>query len=173
MLRATAAAWLLLAPAEVAQAAEQTRPPLPAPAMFSTHNYELTFAIPPGLFRCPYAPDSIGSDHGITIYLLKPNGCSPGSPVAAGNEPGWPQVIVFYSYNVAEYPPGAGPPRTNARLFTVHCMSPAAIRFEAARLFGKPVDLCVRKRGRVVELEAQSLYQQSADPWRGVRCSQQ
>ena len=160
------AAFLLLASAAVARAGEHSRPPSPTPLSYSTHDYELTFAIPPGLYRCAAPAGWTAPDRGVTIYLLLPPGCHPRIPTLAYHAYDWPQIRVSYSANEFKelmVDGRHGLPRTNAELFAATCAPPDKIRADALRLFGRAVDACMLPAYQLGMAEVQALYRQSAD----------
>lgn len=53
----------------------QAAPPKPAPAVFVTRNYGITFASPIGTTYCPLPAGWIGSDHGTIVFLVPPGKC--------------------------------------------------------------------------------------------------
>jgi len=87
---------------------DKPRPPATAPATYSTENYDITFAVPPGASYCPLPINWVGSDHGTVLFLARPSGCyGAGYPASdRGYEPPTvPRIEVYYGYSVEEYVP--------------------------------------------------------------------
>ncbi len=137
--------------------------PKAAPSVFTTNNYDLTVALPPGLFRCSYPPTWIGSDHGIEIYLSRPQACDPTAPEAAPNVPTPARIEIFYSFNVADISSTGGefgPPRTNVALLPTFCPPSAEPLKPGSILLGMPATGCLQRQGKDISLRIGSLYSQ-------------
>jgi hypothetical protein len=142
-------------------------PPDPAstPGTFTTDNYNLSARIPARLFHCPYPEGWVGSDHGISIYLVKPKACSPDGPAAADAEAArLPRIQLFYAYNNADSVTGPGdearPFRTNAELVANDCRPPASRLPGGLTLLGLPAAGCVHRHGTAVSVFTATVYSQ-------------
>ena len=80
--------------------------PRPAPPVFVTENYALTFRSPEHTTYCPLAPDWVGSDHGTTLFLTPPRECGgAGYPSSSrAFSPNGPRLEVYYGYLDADEP---------------------------------------------------------------------
>jgi hypothetical protein len=74
--------------------------PKPAPPVFVTSNYGLTFKTPPGSFYCPLPDDWVGSDHGTVVFLASPGVCGgAGYASSSRNFLGdVPRIEIYYGY---------------------------------------------------------------------------
>jgi hypothetical protein len=117
--------------------------PKPAPPVFATGIYALTFRTPPGSTYCPLPEDWVGSDHGTTVFLLPPRRCrGAGYPSSArGFTPNVPRIDVFYAY--------AGDNDTTS------CRHPIG----TIRFVGQPHGLCRTTRGGRVQITVGAFYQ--------------
>lgn len=90
-------ALLSLAPAALPAA-----PPRPAPRVYATHQYVLTFRTPPGATYCPLPAGWIGSDHGTTVFLERPRDCGEGAGYPSTSRSFAPgnvaRINLFYVY---------------------------------------------------------------------------
>jgi len=80
---------------------EQHVKPLPAPSVFASFQYAVTFNVPEHTSYCPLPNDWEGSDHGTVIFLEPPAACyGAGYPSSGrGFEPlATPRIEVFYAY---------------------------------------------------------------------------
>jgi hypothetical protein len=86
--------------AALMMAAAVTGAPQPAPPIFVSGNYALTFRSPADTTICPLAPDWVGSDHGTVIFLTPPHACGgAGYPSSSrGFSPEAPRLEVYYQY---------------------------------------------------------------------------
>jgi len=78
--------------------------PKPAPPIFVTSNYGLTFKAPPGSFYCPLPDGWVGSDHGTTVFLQSPEACGgAGYASSSRNFLGdVPRIEIYYGYWFAD-----------------------------------------------------------------------
>jgi hypothetical protein len=85
--------------------------PKPAPPVFVTSIYGLTFKTPPASFYCPLPDDWVGSDHGTTVFLQSPGSCGgAGFPSSSrGFSRNVPRIDVFYAYWMGEDEPSPPP----------------------------------------------------------------
>ncbi len=74
--------------------------PLPAPPVYVTENYTLTFRPPAGVTYCPLPKGWVGSDHGTVLFLVPPERCGGAGYPSNGREfsPNVPRIEVFYGY---------------------------------------------------------------------------
>jgi hypothetical protein len=144
--------------------------PEPAPRAFTTNTYELTTLIPPGLYHCPHPKGSMGSDHGLEIYLVRPRACDPTAPVAADAEVlRLPRVQIFYANNGdgLDPPRTVDPPRTNEEWRPKTCPPPAAKLPVPPRLLGLDAIECVQRTGDAISVAIGTLYDHSPGAERG------
>ena len=156
-MRGWAALAVVLACAAAAPA------PRPTPPVFATSNYQLTFRIPAGLFRCPYPDDWVGPDHGVEFYLTRPRACDPAGPAATERERSRPRIGVYYEYNSGESVRVGNDmrfPATDAEIMAGECRHP---RGQAVWLLGRPATGCQHRSGRAVTLVIGAVYWQSPD----------
>ena len=136
------------------------------PKAFTTHNYSLTFLIPPGLYRCSLPASYAGSDHGMFIYLEKPISCNRQTLTAnSGSGAQLPNISIFYSYNVIPVSvPGLGQsiPTTNAELVADLCKNPSRSLKKGLYLFGLPAVGCVQKKASLIQVILGALYSQES-----------
>src|SRR5271156_6676533 len=80
--------------------------PTPAPSLYVTENYALTFRTPPHTTICALPDSWVGSDHGTVIFLAPPRSCGrPGFPSSSrGFRGNVPRIEVYYAYRVEETP---------------------------------------------------------------------
>ena len=139
-------AWLMLG--SVAWAGG----PKPAPPVFVSVNYALTFRSPPNAMICPLAPDWVGTDHGTTIFLAPPGDCG-GAGFASSNR-GFsntpPRIEVYYQYWLHD--PNTPPPRCRRTVGSI-------------KLIGKARPLCRAKDNGTLELSASAAYSADARAW--------
>ena len=75
-------------------------PPRPAPPVYATANYGLTFRSPPGTTYCPLPRNWIGSDHGTMLFLESPGDCGGGGYASSdrGFQHDAARIELFYVY---------------------------------------------------------------------------
>ncbi len=94
-------------------------PPQPAPPVYATANYGLTFRSPPGTTYCPLPRRWVGSDHGTILFLEPPRHCggadypSIGRGFAPANAA---RLELYYGFYDATDSPGPAPCREIGRL---------------------------------------------------------
>lgn len=129
--------------------------------MFTSNNYGVTFAVPAGLFHCPYPAPWVGPDHGVNLYLEKPARCDPGGGAAATDQETPPLIQVFYAYNVAEYPQPDGTtraPATDRELIAQSCDAQAPPLPAGLTLLGTTAAGCLTTKGSEISLVIGSVY---------------
>lgn len=117
--------------------------PLPAPSVFVTSNYGLTFRTPPHAFHCPLSKDWVGSDHGTVVFLERPTACfGAGYPSSSrGYAPeDLPRVDVFYAY------------------WSEDLTAPPCSRAGQVRLMGRLRPVCRERIGKLVRLSSTARY---------------
>jgi hypothetical protein len=111
--------------------------PRPAPPVFVSSIYGLTFQTPPGSFYCPLPDDWRGSDHGTTVFLQSPEECG-GAGYASSSRNylrDVPLVSIYYGYAFGDGERSEASCKKAGR----------------ARLFGEPRPLCRKdKDGKVI-----------------------
>ena len=84
-------------------------PPRPAPPVYATHNYGLTFRTPPGATYCPLPADWVGSDHGTLLFLERPVRCDDEAGYASSGRGFSPDnlalISLYYGYVTDDSPP--------------------------------------------------------------------
>jgi hypothetical protein len=100
----TIAAVLGLAASRIVLSETPVSVALPAPGVYATPNYGLTFQVPPNSFYCPLPEGWVGSDHGTLIFLESPGGCGgAGYPSSArGYQLDVARIGMYYGYDVSE-----------------------------------------------------------------------
>lgn len=149
--------WLCLFYAAAAAAA----PAQPTPRVFTSNNYGVTFSVPTGLFHCPYPSSWVGSDHGVNLYLTRPDRCDPDGGAVAADSEAPPLIQVFYGYNVPEYPQPDGttrPPATNQELLAPSCDTQAPPLPAGLTLLGTTAAGCLMTKGSHMSLVIGSVY---------------
>jgi hypothetical protein len=123
--------------------------PLPAPALYVTHNQGLRIVIPGGLTYCPLPPDWVGSDHGVELYLTPPSGCGGAGYQSSDRDAGsqTPSIAIYYEFNTDDY--------VDRR----RCAAPVALR-----LFGRPARACRRREAGWITVEASANYSIGQEP---------
>ena len=141
------AALALFALAEAATAPASR--PIPAPALYVTHNQGLRIVIPSGLTYCPLPPDWVGSDHGVELYLTPPSGCGDAGYQSSDRDAGsqTPSIAIYYEFNTDDY--------VDRR----PCAAPVALR-----LFGRPARACRRRQAGWITVEAHANYAIGQEP---------
>ena len=95
-----AARFVALTSALLPLASLSALPARPAPPVYATANYGLTFRTPPGLTYCPLPRDWVGSDHGTVLFLESPGNCGgagyPSSSRSFGRDAA--RIELFYVY---------------------------------------------------------------------------
>lgn len=135
-----AALFILFLPIPLAASAA---PPRPAPRVYATANYGLTFRSPPGATYCPLPRNWIGSDHGTVLFLENPGNCGgAGYPSSSRNfERNAARIELYYGFvtwdNPAPLPRCAG----------------AIVPFAGSR---RPI--CLRRNGAAAEAELHAYY---------------
>jgi len=83
--------------------AASAAPPRPAPRLYATANYGLTFRSPPGATYCPLPRDWVGSDHGTVLFLENPGDCGgSGYPSSSRNfERNAARIELYYGYDLS------------------------------------------------------------------------
>ncbi len=120
--------------------------PRPAPPIYVSGNYALTFRSPAHVAYCPLPDDWVGSDHGAVIFLKSPRQCGgSGFPSSArGFLPSdTPRIEVYYGYRFDE----------DERSPKV-CHRSGFIRLDGQR---RP--LCQGREGRMTTFEADAPYE--------------
>ncbi len=144
-------AWLLLFAALLGVPAQR------APQRYVTPNFGVRLALPGGLFYCPLPNGWVGTDHGPTLYLARPD-CT---------DPAGPHIAVDYEHNVAEHDFGdreERPARTYAELRRFECAGRAG---RAVPLLGRRVAPCVEARPNAVSVTAWAVYDlEPPERWR-------
>jgi hypothetical protein len=82
--------------------------PLPAPPVYVTPNYGLTFETPPGVTYCPLPENWTGSDHGTVLFLVPPERCDGARGYSEDGRdlsPDVPRIEIFYGYWDRDLPP--------------------------------------------------------------------
>jgi hypothetical protein len=125
-------------------AASNPTPPVPAPPVYVTENYFLTFRSPAGAAICPLPDDWVGSDHGTTLFLSPPEICEgAGYPSSdRGFSPDEPRIEVYYGFAFDDGPP-----------ITRHCRADGTIK-----LFRRTRTLCRGAAPGDVRFTAQARY---------------
>jgi hypothetical protein len=124
-------------------------PPRPAPAVYATANYALTFRTPRGTTYCPLPRGWVGSDHGTILFLESPRDCGgAGYPsIGRGFTPAYAaRIEVYYGYSAADDPP-SWPPCSKAGSLV---------------LLGGGQQLCRTDEGGMVSLTATAPYSASS-----------
>ncbi len=119
-----------------------------APPVYATHNYALTFRVPPGATYCPLPANWVGSDHGTVVFLRPPRHCDgSGFPSSSrGFEPAdTPRIEVYYGYSIEDEP--SVPP----------CDVAGRIR-----LIGSVRPMCRKRDGDLMVLQVDATYQADA-----------
>jgi hypothetical protein len=145
---------LVVAAAVVGQS-DPARSPRPAPKVYATSNYGLTFRSPPNLTYCPLPDGWVGSDHGTTLFMRPPRSCGDaGYPSSARQfaPSDTPRIEVYYEYAVQGWRPDAT------------CGNAGWVR-----LLGKQRPLCLGREGRMLSLEAWAPYDPGAPAQVSVR----
>ncbi|HEY0085029.1 MAG TPA: hypothetical protein VGB65_03875 [Allosphingosinicella sp.] len=105
LLRFALAAALLLCTGTDDAFAGEGEVPRPAPRVYATHNYGLTFVSPAGTSYCPLPADWVGSDHGTILFLRNPARCYGGGYASSGRN-FFPEDVArlrtYYGYWVRE-----------------------------------------------------------------------
>jgi len=120
-------------------------PPRPAPALYATSNYALTFHAPPGTTYCPLPKHWVGSDHGTILFLEPPRDCAgAGYPsIGRGFTPDTvARIELYYGYATEDDPPSRPPCRKAGRL----------------ALLGRDRQLCRTDEGGMISLTAAAPY---------------
>jgi hypothetical protein len=124
-------------------------PPRPAPPIYATANYNLTFRSPAGTTYCPLPSDWIGSDHGTILFLEPPRDCGgAGYPsISRGYAPSdVARIEAYYGYAVDEGP-----------LVLRRCRKAGTLTF-----LGRARTLCRRNEGGMISLEVVARYDAGA-----------
>jgi hypothetical protein len=136
-----------------------------APARFTTHDYQLTVNIPPGLFHCPSPPGWTGADHGISLYLARPSACDAETPAAAEAEAGQlPQIRFYYVSNGVDMGGQQGaihPPQRNLELHQLACGEAHSAWPPPMTMLGVTATTCFEHRDDTISLAAGTLYRQT------------
>ena len=106
--------WIGLAAVQLVISVARADGPLPAPRRYVTPNYGLTFSTPAGSSYCPLPEGWVGSDHGTTVFLDRPEAC--GGAGYPSIDRGFsaaltPRIEVFYAHWMGEDEPA--PPHCN------------------------------------------------------------
>lgn len=126
---------------------------LPAPSVYATPNYGLTFQVPPNSFYCPLPEDWVGSDHGTLIFLESPGGCGgSGYPSSVrAFERDVARIEIFYSYDMSEFVDEEYAP------VPVPCDAVARSRF-----LGHDTPICKTTEDGTIILRAEAKYEADA-----------
>ena len=131
-----------------------------APGRFTSRDFGVTAAIPPGLSHCPTPAGYAGGNHGVTVYLTPPRACDPGAPEAVAEEAArLPQIRLYFTYYVVETP-GRAPPRTNAALHRQSCPETLSDWPGRMTMLDVPAATCFEHRGEMITLAVGTLYRQ-------------
>lgn len=125
----------------------------PAPGVYATQNYGLTFHVPPHSFYCPLPAEWVGSDHGTLIFLEPPGSCAGyGFPSSArGFERDVARIEIFYGYDLSEFDG-----EENA-LAPQPCDAVAHVRF-----LGRDTPICKTLADGKITLRAKAKYEADA-----------
>ncbi len=128
-------------------------PEHPRRARYSSENYQIAFPTPRNIWVCPFPPDWTGTDHGTTLFLTPPKGCSGigfQSSDRGFEPPTTPRIELYYDHTfIPDIKPITAEP----------CR-----RIGTMRVFGRSRPLCARpsKWGmRIVYVT--SLYEKDAN----------
>lgn len=119
-------------------------PPKPAPPVYASGNYALTFRASPTLTYCPLPDGWVGSDHGTTLFLVPPHECGGAgyaSSSRAFSPSSTPRIEVYYGYAFDD---------ERAR----PCKAAGRLRF-----LGQTRPLCRDRDGDMITMEARGSYQ--------------
>jgi len=119
-------------------------PPRPAPPIYATGNYNLTFHPPRGSTYCPLPRGWVGSDHGTTLFLERPRDCGDAgySSTSRGFTPDdVARIELFYAYANGDDPQAP------------HCR-----RAGFMTLLGHRRPLCRTERGGMISLSVATPY---------------
>jgi hypothetical protein len=125
-------------------------PPRPAPRIYATANYMLTFGTPPHTTYCPLPAHWVGSDHGTTLFLQRPRDCD-GAGYPSSDRGFTPtdtaRIEIYYAYSTADDRPSPPPCREAGRLV----------------LLGAERPLCRTDQDGMIVLTAAAPYPASSD----------
>jgi hypothetical protein len=118
-------------------------PPRPAPPVYATAIYGLTFRTPPGLTYCPLPRDWVGSDHRTVLFLESPGNCGgAGYPSSSRSfQRNAARIELFYEYVVWDNP-----------------KRPARCAGARVRFIGQLRAICFHRDGAMVRASLETWY---------------
>jgi hypothetical protein len=130
-------------------------PPKPAPPIFNSLNYGLTFRAPLNTTICPLPENWVGPDHGSVIFLSPPVDCGvAGFPSSSRDVPeNTPRIELYYQYWLRE--PPTPPPS---------CKRPVGV----AWIMNKSRPVCRTMASGLVTVSVNGVYRPDGPAWAQV-----
>ncbi len=139
-----------------------SRPPKPAPPLYVSQKFGLTFKVPSGLSYCPLPKKWVGEDEGTVLFLQPPSACLDNGATSSSTRliTGFvPSVTVYYRDNAGRYDNFDGNiPPLRSSLELAHQFCPGPLHSEL-KLLGEPAFTChVDLAGKKVRILLSTLY---------------